>query len=139
MKWTEKNFVVIALSCALCTALSFALAGCPKTPLEQSALDVIAAAGGSISQMQTDHQVECVANPKLSLCQKIDQAVAAQNTLIDVTATYCGWTVRPISPSTAPCARLASAIPAMQVAVTNLSAIIADAKAAAGVAQGVTK
>ena len=130
---TAWRSAALALSLLLCTAVF--LAGC--TPLENSARDVAATAQGFIVQAQTLHQAECAANPNLSVCQIINQAVGAQNTLIDAIESYCGWPARPspaqLSSATASCQRIKTFQAGLQTAVTNLDSTMSDLKLAAGV------
>ena len=107
------------------------LFGCQ--PLENSARDAIAVSQGFIQQAQINHHVQCVANPTLAFpCGVINQAVGAQNALIDATETYCSWPSRPTTPSTLPCAHNKSALPILTAALQNLSSLLPDLKKAAG-------
>jgi len=125
--------VALALSLLLCAA-GF-LAGC--TPLENNARDVAAAAQGFIIRAQTLHQAECAANPNLQVCGIINQAIGAQNLLIDSIESYCGWPARPtpaqLSSVTASCQRIKTFQAGLQTAVTNLDSTMSDLKIAAGV------
>lgn len=119
---------------AILLAVCLAVGGCPK--LEVSARDTAATAQGFIVQAQIVHGTECKTNPGLQTCLIINQAVGAQNTLIDAIETYCGWPARPTAEqlknaSTLPCTRVASSQAALQAAVSNLNAILGDLKTAA--------
>ncbi len=117
-------------------ALAFVLAGC--SPLEVSARDAAAAAQGFLEQAQQNHLAECQANPgKPFPCVTINQAVGAQNLLIDAIEQYCGWPSRPGADALKqfagqPCARNKGAEQHLQNAVASLNSIIADYKLAAG-------
>lgn len=134
--WTESIFAAFVLSLLLSTA-GFFMSAC--TPLEQTARDLAATANGFITQAQSIHAKECHANPALKTCAIINQAVGAQNVLIDAAESYCGWPARPtpaeLASATTSCARIKSATPALQTAVRNLNDVMGDLRAAAGVTQ----
>lgn len=106
--------------------------GC--SPLENQARDVAATSQGVIQQAQRTHLAECQANPSKPFpCGTINQAVAAQNALIDAAETYCGWPARPSAAELAaskgkPCARLQSASQTLSAAVRNLNVLVSDLK-----------
>jgi len=117
-----------------CTCLL--LSGCQ--PIENSARDAIAAADGFISQAQRNHLDECKANPSKSFpCVKLNQAVGAQNLLIDVTEQYCGWPNRPGAAELKAlagqkCIQNKTILPYLKNAVASLNSVLADYKVASG-------
>jgi len=116
--------ILLLLSLVLLTS------GC--SPLENQARDLAATSQGVIQQAQKTHLAECQANPtKPFPCVTINQAVAAQNALIDAAETYCGWPARPSVAELAAskgrtCARLQTASTALSAAVRNLNVLVKD-------------
>lgn len=122
------------------------LGGCPAAmqsiknkitnyPIENQARDLQATAQGFIQAAQQKHQADCSVDKKPRVCQIINQAVAAQNVLVDVAETYCGWPSRPTADdfkNAGPCEQNKASLPALQNAVRNLNGIMADLKSAAG-------
>lgn len=121
MKWTF-------ISAILFSALVFT--GCSS--LENKARDAAAASQGFIEQAQRNHLAECQASPaKPFPCQVINQAVAAQNLLVDAVEQYCGWPAGIQPPSGATnhvCAKNVSATQRLQAAVNSVNKILADYK-----------
>lgn len=110
-------------------SLAFLLAGC--SPLENHARDAAAAAQGFIQQAQKNHQAECQAFPtKPWPCVAINEAVGAQNLLIDAVEQYCGWPSGVAAP-TQPCLRKAEYQKRLAAAVDSVNRIIKDYRAAA--------
>lgn len=128
---SQHTFVSTALSVALALTLLLS-AGC--SPLEVQARNAAAAAQGFIQQAQKNHQAECNATPtKPFPCQMINQAVAAQNLLIDAIEQYCGWPAGAQPPADAvnhACAKNVSAQQRLQAAVDSVNQIIKDYKGA---------
>lgn len=124
----------IFVSTVLFAALVFtglSLAGC--SPLENRARDAAAASQGFIQQAQRNHLAECQANPaKPFPCQTINQAIAAQNLLIDAIEQYCGWPsgTQPSGAASYPCAKNVSAQQRLQAAINSINQIIKDYKGA---------
>lgn len=116
--------------------LTLALTGC--SPLENSARDAAAAAQGFIEQAQQNHLTECQANPEKDFpCQNINQAIGAQNLLIDAIEQYCGFPSRPGAEALKAlegrhCIRNKAAGERLRSAVASLNSIIADYRLAAG-------
>lgn len=121
------NFVALVLTC-------FCLAGCPKP--EAMALQTAYAAQGFLQEAQANHLQECQLNPQKNFpCVMINQAVGAQNMLVDAAETYCGWPIGYMPPQgtvPAPCARKQDALAILQAATANLGHIIQDYKLASG-------
>ena len=125
----------------LSAILSFSLLkGCQQTveqaQLESKARDVSATAQGYISQAQTIHRAECIQDRTKPVCQTINQAVGAQNALLDAIETYCGWPVRPTAEQLrtaagTSCKRSQPSQEFLQNSISNLSAIMEDIKSSA--------
>jgi hypothetical protein len=121
------SFVAIVLICSF-------VSGCPKA--EVIALQTAYASQGFIQQAQQNHLQECQASPTKSFpCAMINQAIGAQNMLIDAAETYCGWPAGYMPPqgaTPAPCIRKADALAILQAATANLGQTIKDYKIASG-------
>lgn len=121
---------------AILICVCFILSGCQ--PVENSARDAIAASQGFIARAQQNHLEECKANPSKSFpCVKINQAVGAQNLLIDITEQYCGWPNRPGADALKAlagqkCIPNKTVLPYLKNAVASLNSILADYKTASG-------
>ncbi len=118
----KKLLIAPVLLCVL------ALTGCPA---EQDARDAIAAAHGYIVSAQSQWQASCTVDKTQLKCATTNKLIAAQHTAADALAVYCG------GPSATgvgyadggTCVPQKSAGPALQSAVMNMNAIVADVKA----------
>jgi hypothetical protein len=121
------NFAALVLTC-------LSIAGCPKA--EETALQTAYAAQGFIQQAQANHLQECQLYPQKNFpCEMINQAVGAQNMLIDAAETYCGWPAGYMPPQgaiPAACSRKPDALSILLAATANLGHIIKDYKLASG-------
>ena len=107
--------------------LLFALA-CPTEPPEQVAHDAIAASKGFIEDQQQQHLAECQAQPTQPIpCQAINEAVAAQNLLIDALDIYCSDAA--YVNDSGPCHPVPDAAPKLQEALSNLNQAMTHVKA----------
>lgn len=127
--WIASSVVSVLILC-----LSLIFSGC--TAPEKTALQVSYAAQGFLAQAQQNHLEECKAAPtKPFPCAMLTQAIGAQNMLIDVAETYCGWPVGYMPPPgtpVAPCAANKDVLARLQAATNNLSQIIKNYKIASG-------
>lgn len=130
MKTFMARFPAVLAIAALLT-----LTGCP--PIEQNARDTAATAQGFINQAQQDHLAECQANPtKAWPCAYINQAIGAQNLLIDAIEQYCGWPSRPGADALKQyagqaCVANKGALQHLQSSISSINSIMADYKQAA--------
>ena len=105
------------------------LAGC--SPLEQQARNTGAALNGMIVAAQAKYQTSCAGNPNQSVCQKINNAVSAQNALVTSVELYCGWsTLAPPTDPNAVCTPVKSAQAALTAAIANTATLTVELKGA---------
>jgi len=112
--------------------VTFALTGCG--PLERSGRDTAGALAGAIVQAQQTHLQECVANPALSVCQTINQAIHGHSALITALESYCGFSTSapPPDPATAKCTPVRTAAAALQAAIANGQQLTTEVRGASG-------
>lgn len=118
---------------AACITISvFSIFGC--SPLEKQAYNVIVYSNAFLKSMKAQHP-ECTTS-QTPLCQKLSQAVAAKDLLIDATEQYCagpdfnaGGKCNPPAKGT-PAAQQAAA--KLQSALASYEQIETDLKGAAG-------
>jgi hypothetical protein len=108
-------------------------AGCQ--PIEDTAFQAAATAQGFITQAQANHGEECRADRTRPVCVKINEAVDAQNLLVDAIEAYCNFPVRPTPEelknySSSTCAKNAGARERLQLAIRNMQVVIRDVKEA---------
>jgi hypothetical protein len=103
-------------------------------PIEDTAFQAAATAQGFITQAQANHGEECRADKTRPVCVKINEAVDAQNLLIDAIEAYCNFPVRPapeeLKNFSSTCSKNASARERLQLAIRNVQVVIRDVKGA---------
>lgn len=115
---------------------SLLLFGCPLTPLEKSARDLVEDSQETIQRAREKHLTECTATPINPVCVTINKGLYGQNVLIDAAEAYCQWPARPTAAQLAakkdiPCKRVAKARDGLQSAVNSLNALMGELKGAA--------
>ena len=100
------------------------------SPLENNARDTAAALGGALTSAMAQNKASCQANPSQAICTAINDGIKAENTLIQATEAYCGFTPGTLLTPNAPhnCQPVKGATSALQAAVANAQPFITALK-----------
>lgn len=114
----------------LLSALVLFLIGCQ--PIEKTAQEVLAANKGYLEAAITKNAASCMANPSQTVCQVIVKDAYAQGAAVTALEVYCQIPPHTLTNPPLKCTPLSSASSALQDALSNVNALTADIRKAAG-------